>query len=121
MAKTKITNIEVKKNNRNRIYRYICKCKTVSNPDISYALKLSLPTVMQNTKELLELGLTVHFNLVRESRLMPNKLVERCGKYLVLTTSMKIATPRQLFLKRLMDIAGSVVGLLLTGIAARCA
>ena len=67
--------------------------------------------------ELLELGLTVHFNLVRESRLMPNKLVERCGKYLVLTTSMKIATPRQLFLKRLMDIAGSVVGLLLTGIA----
>ncbi len=57
MAKTKITNMEVKKNNRNRIYRYICKCKTVSNPDISYALKLSLPTVMQNTKELLELGL----------------------------------------------------------------
>lgn len=49
--------MEVKKNNRNRIYRYICKCKTVSNPDIAYALKLSLPTVMQNTKELLELGL----------------------------------------------------------------
>lgn len=49
--------MEVKKNNRNRIYRYICKCKTVSNPDIAYALKLSLPTVIQNTKELLELGL----------------------------------------------------------------
>ena len=29
--------------------------------------------------ELLELGLTVHFNLVRESQLMPNKLVEHCG------------------------------------------
>ncbi len=57
MTKTKITNMEVKKNNRNRIYRYICKCKTVSNPDISYALKVSLPTVIQNTKELLELGL----------------------------------------------------------------
>ena len=67
--------------------------------------------------ELLELGLTVHFNLVRESRLMPNKLVEHCGKYLVLTTSMKIATNRQVFLKRCMDIAGSLVGLILMGIA----
>ncbi len=67
--------------------------------------------------ELLELGLTVHFNLVRESRLMPNKLVERCGKYMVLTTSMKIATTRQVFIKRWMDILGSIVGLLLTGIA----
>ncbi len=57
MEKTKITNMEVKKKNRNHIYRYICKCETVSNPDISYALKLSLPTVTQNTKELLELGL----------------------------------------------------------------
>ena len=53
--------------------------------------------------ELLELGLTVHFNLVRESRLMPNKLVEHCGKYLVLTTSMKIATNRQVFIKRCID------------------
>lgn len=57
MARLKTTNIEVKKNNRNRIYRYICKCRTVSNPDIAYALKLSLPTVLQNTKELLESGL----------------------------------------------------------------
>lgn len=67
--------------------------------------------------ELLELGLTVHFSLVHESRLMPNKVVEKCGKYMVLTSSMKIATPRQLFLKRCMDIVGSLVGLLLTGIA----
>lgn len=57
MVTTKITNMEVKKNNRNRIYRYICKYGNVSNPDISYALKLSLPTVTQNTKELLEAGL----------------------------------------------------------------
>ena len=67
--------------------------------------------------ELLELGLSVHFNLVRESMLMPNKLVERCGKYMVLTTSMKIATTRQVFIKRCMDILGSLVGLFLTGVA----
>lgn len=53
----KMTNIEVKKNNRNRIYRYIRKNGTVSNPDIAYALQVSLPTVTQNTKELIEQGL----------------------------------------------------------------
>lgn len=57
MTKINITNIEVKKDNRNRIFRYICKCEKVSNPDISYELKMSLPTVTQNTKELIERGL----------------------------------------------------------------
>lgn len=57
MNKRQTTNIEVKKNNRNRIFRYICKHDTVSNPDISYAVKMSLPTVTQNTKELIEKGL----------------------------------------------------------------
>lgn len=57
MNKKQVTNMEVKKNNRNRIFRYICKNETVSNPDISYALKMSLPTVTQNTKELIEKGL----------------------------------------------------------------
>lgn len=51
------TNIEVKKNNRNRIFRYICRNGGTSNPDIAYALKVSLPTVTQNTKELAEKGL----------------------------------------------------------------
>lgn len=61
--------------------------------------------------ELLEMGVTVHFNLVHESKLMPNKVVEKCGKYMVLTSSMRIATPRQLFVKRLMDIVGGLIGL----------
>ncbi|MDE6213874.1 MAG: sugar kinase, partial [Lachnospiraceae bacterium] len=57
MNQKQITNIEVKKNNRNRIFRYICKCGTVSNPDISYATKMSLPTVTMLTKELMAEGL----------------------------------------------------------------
>jgi len=57
MAGNRITNMEVKRKNRNRIYRYIRKNGVVSNPDIAYELKLSLPTVTQNTKELLEMGL----------------------------------------------------------------
>ena len=61
--------------------------------------------------ELLELGVTVHFNLVQASDLRPNKIVEQCGRYMVLTSSMKIASTRQLVMKRAMDLAGSVIGL----------
>ncbi len=51
------TNMQVKKDNRNRVFRYIRKQGTVSNPDISYATKMSLPTVTMMTKELIEQGL----------------------------------------------------------------
>lgn len=57
MEGKKITNKEVKRKNRNRIYRYLRKGGICSNPDIAYELNLSLPTVTQNTKELLEMGL----------------------------------------------------------------
>lgn len=67
--------------------------------------------------ELLEMGVTVHFKLVHKFRMMPNRVIEECGKYLVMTSSMRIATPRQLFVKRCMDILGSLVGLLMMGIA----
>lgn len=68
-------------------------------------------------EELLELGVTIHFNLVSSTSLRPNKIVEQCGQYMVLTSSMKIATNRQLFIKRTMDIVGSLVGLFFTGLA----
>ncbi len=67
--------------------------------------------------ELLELGVTVHFSLVHESSLRPNKVVEKYGHYMVLTTSMRIASRRELFIKRTVDIVGSIVGLFLTAIA----
>ncbi len=57
MAGKKATNMEVKRTNRNNIYRYICGRDVTSNPDIAYDLKISLPTVTQNTKELIEKGL----------------------------------------------------------------
>lgn len=57
MNRQQVTNIEVKKANRNRVFRYIYKHGTVSNPDISYEIKMSLPTVTQITRELIEKGL----------------------------------------------------------------
>lgn len=67
--------------------------------------------------ELLELGTTVHRSLLRVTELPTNRMVESYGDYMVLTESMCIATQKQIFLKRLIDIIGSIVGLFFTGIA----
>ena len=67
--------------------------------------------------ELVEQGLIVHIALLHADQLMPNRIMENYGNYYVLTTSMHVASNRQVFLKRLTDIIGSIVGLLLTLIA----
>lgn len=67
--------------------------------------------------ELVELGVTVHVCLIHTDGLVPNRILENYANYVVLTTSMKIATARQMFAKRLIDLIGSIIGLILTGIA----
>lgn len=56
----KITAIELKKINRNRIYRLIYDKREISRQEIAAALSLSLPTVNQNLKELTAEGL-IHY------------------------------------------------------------
>ena len=58
-----------------------------------------------------------HVNLAKASDLPGKKqFVEKVGNYTVLTTSINCASARQLLAKRMMDIAGGLVGCLLTGI-----
>ena len=66
---------------------------------------------------LIELGTTVHISLVHSKRLVPNRQLDNYGTYIVLTSSMKIATFRQLVVKRTMDIVGGIVGLVITAVA----
>lgn len=62
-------------------------------------------------------GVTVHLNLARITNVLGKKqFVEKIGNYTVLTTSMNYASSRELILKRLMDIAGGLVGCILTGL-----
>ncbi len=53
----KITPLELKKLNKNRIFRMIYERKGVKRQDLADELSLSLPTVNQNIKELMEEGL----------------------------------------------------------------
>lgn len=57
MINQKTSNIEVKKLNKSLIYDYIYKNGQLSKQDIAYSLNMSLPTVTQNLKELLNQGL----------------------------------------------------------------
>ncbi len=66
---------------------------------------------------LVEQGLTVHVSLIHTDNLMPNRIMETYGHYIVLTTSMHIANNRQAFCKRVGDILGSIVGLIFVVIA----
>jgi predicted NBD/HSP70 family sugar kinase len=47
-------NIEVRKANKNRIFRYICQKERISKPEIAAALGFSVPTVLQLVNKLEE-------------------------------------------------------------------
>ena len=64
-----------------------------------------LPYPAELIEQLSETGVTINLNLV-----------EKVGDYTVFTTSINYASTRQLMSKRLMDIAGGLVGCISTGI-----
>lgn len=62
-----------------------------------------------------QMGVTVHIAIARRDNMKESRQqVEKIGGYIAITTSLNYATPAQLFLKRLMDIAGGLVGCLIT-------
>jgi len=78
----------------------------------------------QNREELnewvelfLTMGITVHMNLGYLPENLPNRDIEKLGDVYVVTTSIKTANTWELFCKRLLDIIGAIIGLILTGIA----
>lgn len=76
----------------------------------------TLPKEIAN--ELLQIGVVIHEKIARESSLVGRKqFVEYIGEMPVLTSTMNYISPGRLFLKRMMDIAGGLVGCVLTGVA----
>ena len=127
-ARYKISGIAVI--DKEMIGRHIDGIKVVANMDnaAEYVCKEWIDEVLIVTsgvvpypRELIEqfteTGVTVHLNLAKVKSVPGKKqFVERVGDYTVLTTSINYASTRDLMLKRLMDIAGGLVGCLITGI-----
>src|SRR5690554_249560 len=63
LTTNRANSIEVKKINRNVIYQFLHRHDPISIQEIALQLKLSLPTVTQNLKELLERNLVVETGL----------------------------------------------------------
>ena len=74
-----------------------------------------LPPLIINT--CLSMGTSVHVGLVAPGLDDGLRVVEPMGEYTVLTRSVRIATARQLFIKRAVDICAGLAGMVVTGIA----
>ena len=64
----------------------------------------------------LQMGIAVHIGLADGNMNYPNSVVEHFGDRLVISTSVQNAPSWQLAFKRVIDVCGSLVGLLITGI-----
>lgn len=93
---------------------YVCQ-EWVDEVLIVISDQLPYPSTL--IKQLTETGVTVHLNLAKvEDVHGKRQFVECIGNYTVLTMSMNYASSIQLAMKRCMDIAGGLVGCLLTGL-----
>lgn len=75
------TNRAIRRENRNRIFRYICKNGRLSNPAIASALKMSLPTVLQNTKDLKACGVLYDAGELDSTGGRKARTVDVCADY----------------------------------------
>lgn len=66
----------------------------------------------------LNMGITVHISMGFLPDNLPNQFVEKIGESYVVTTTIKTAASWEMSVKRLMDIVGGLVGLILTGLIA---
>ena len=86
--------------------------------EVFFAVPKEIPIPEQMIKDCSAMGVVIHMRLATMKSLGKNQVVEELGGYTVLSSSIHIVTPRQMFVKRAMDIAGGLVGCLFTGIAA---
>lgn len=80
---------------------------------------IRVPEEIDYPKDLIDafviMGVTVHLTLSKNENMSGGKqYVEKIGDYTVITTSINMTTPKQLLLKRLIDIAGGLAGCILT-------
>ncbi|MDF2523077.1 MAG: transcriptional regulator/sugar kinase [Clostridiales bacterium] len=63
MTTKRVNSIEVKKMNRNAVYKFLYRHEPISIQEIAQALKMSLPTVTQNLKELQDRDIIIETGL----------------------------------------------------------
>lgn len=99
--------------NADTILDYVCR-EWVDEVFINLPKEIPLPEELMN--DFIEMGVTIHLKLIEVAKLKGQKQrVERMGTYTVLTSSINMASWKQVFYKRALDIAGGFVGCVITG------
>ena len=101
---TSITPKQIKKTNRQMIYDYIYREKNVSQQDISYALRLSRPTVASNLAELEADG------LIYKSGQQNTELIGRKAVNYSVVEDYRVAIGVEVLLKQVKIIAVDLYG-----------
>ncbi len=65
-------------------------------------------------KACMEMGVSTHIKITEDSSLGGESMLDTVGDFTVLTRSIKIASARQVFIKRLIDILAGIAGLIVT-------
>lgn len=93
---------------------YLCR-EWVDEVFFNLPERLDLPTEMINLCE--EMGITVHLRMAKmEDFQNTNRFVQKLAGYMVITSSVNVLSSEQVILKRMMDLAGGLVGCIITGI-----
>lgn len=96
------------------IFQYAC---TQVVDEVFIAIPNDSEKVIGLTSRFLDMGLTVHIDIEQPYHELPNRVFESLGGIKVMTTGTHLVSSKQLFLKRGMDIAGAVVGIMIAGTA----
>ena len=109
-----IDNIEVLASG-NEISDYLCKSWV---DEVFISLNDKYESVEKKlVEDCLLMGIAIHQNLAKVvSEPGKVRMVERMNEYTVLTSAINTASIVESFIKRIMDIVGSIIGLIFTGI-----
>ena len=84
--------------------------------EVFFALPEHVDIPKKIMKDCNRMGVVTHVQLAALNKLGKNQVVEEIAGYMVLSSSINIVSSWQLLVKRLMDIAGGLVGCIFTGI-----
>lgn len=76
----------------------------------SIANNLKIELLMERCREM---GVVIHYHVQGFSNNSGNQIIEKIGGTTVITTSISYATPLQIFIKRMMDVVGGIIGCVL--------
>lgn len=99
---------------RDSIIEYVQRCWV---DEVFADFPSTLPIDEEMLKQFIEMGVTVHIKLEKTQKFAGSvQFIEQLGNNTVLTSSIHMATSRQIFTKRFIDICGGLAGCLITGV-----